>query len=190
MLEMGKIYKKETNRPLSRYQKEINEVAGELALKDPSLLGRRGELLDLACAEVQQRGYSYVKGKSRSKQFMSPPLQTPKPTRLKICAEIRQKKTAGLEEDIARLDKQLHFKNKRLQQAENIKNYKLWEDVTEEIQIVTRQKRDLSEELKNFVKRNEKLNCIRKRRKLPRVWPAMSRQMIVTFPCHLLGLPG
>ena len=58
----------------------INQITGELALRDPSLLTRRGELLDLARVEVQQRGYNYVIGKSRSKRFLSPPLETPKPT--------------------------------------------------------------------------------------------------------------
>lgn len=65
---------------------------------------------------------------------MSPPFETLKPTRSKVSAEVRQKRISAIEEDIANLDKQLHFKNKRLQQAENIKNYKLCEEITEEVQ--------------------------------------------------------
>ena len=158
---MAKIYKKESSRPLSNYQKMINEVAGELAVKDPSLLSRRGDLLDLSRTEVQRRGYKYVKGKSRSKRFMSPPLENPKATRSKVSAEVRQQRIRSLEEDIANIDKQLHFKNKRLQQAENIKNYKL----CEEIQIVTKQKRELSEELRRFREKERKAQWFQRRKK-------------------------
>ena len=87
---------------------------------------------------------------------MSPPIETPKSTRSKVSAEVRQKRITALEEDIANLDKQLHFKNKRLQQAENIKNYKLCEDITEEIQVVTRQRRELREELQRFREKERK----------------------------------
>ena len=161
---MAKIYKREVTRPPSNYQKMINEVAGELAVQDPSLLSRRGNLLDLARVEVQQRGYNYVKGKSRSKRFMSPPLKAPKPTRSKVSAEIRQQRILALEEDIVNITKQLHFKNKRLQQAENIKNYKLCEEINEEIQIVTKQKRDLSIELKKFREKERKARWFQRRK--------------------------
>ena len=102
-------------------------------LKCTQTYSRRGDLLGLSRTEVQQRGYKYVKGKSHSKRFMSPPLETPKATRSKVSAEVRQQRIRSLEEDIANIDKQLHFKNKRLQQAENIKNYKLCEEINEEM---------------------------------------------------------
>lgn len=165
VVEMAKIYKKESSRPLSNYQKMINQVAGELAVKDPSLLTRRGELLDLSRAEVQQRGYQYVKGKSRSKRFMSPPTETPKPTRLKVSADIRQQRIRALEEDLSNIEKQLHFKNKRLQQAENIKNYKLCEEINEEVQIVTRQKWELTNELKRFHEKERKARWFQRKKK-------------------------
>ena len=87
---------------------------------------------------------------------MSPPLETPKATRPKVSAEVRQQRIWSLEEDIANIDKQLHFKNERLQQAENVRNYKLCEEINEEIQIVTKQKRELSEELRRFRKKERK----------------------------------
>ena len=126
------------------------------------MLGRRGDLLNLA--RVQQSVYDYVKGKSRSKRLLSSSLETPKPNRLKICAEIRQKRISALE-DIASLDKQLHFKNKRLEQAENVRNYKLCEEITEEIQFVTKQKRDLSQELRQFREKERKARWYKRSRK-------------------------
>lgn len=151
---------------LSNYQNAINEASCELAIQDPSLLTRRGDLLNRARLAVQQKGYNYVKGKSRSKRFASPPSETPLPRRSKISAEVRQKRISALEEDIANLEQQIHFKNKRLQQAENVKNYKLCEEITEEVQVITRQKRELKEELRMFQEKERKAHWyIQKRKK-------------------------
>ena len=133
-------------------------------MRDPSLLGRRGDLLDLARVEVQEKGYNYVKGKSRSKRLMSPPTETPRRVRSKISAEVRQKRMLALEEDVSNLDKQLHFKNKRLQQAENIKNYKLCEEITEEVQVITRQRRELKEEQRRFQEKERKARWYQRRK--------------------------
>ena len=66
------IFKKETTRPLTDYQKRINEEAGKLALTHPELLTRRGELLEKARELVVMSGYTFKKGKSRSRKFSSP----------------------------------------------------------------------------------------------------------------------
>lgn len=55
--EAARIYKKKSSRPLSNYQKQVNEEAAQLALSDPSLLNRRGDLLELAQKRVYQKGY-------------------------------------------------------------------------------------------------------------------------------------
>lgn len=46
------------------YQKLVNDHAGELALQDPSLLRKHGELLELAREKVNENGYVFKKGKS------------------------------------------------------------------------------------------------------------------------------
>ena len=60
LLEQAKIYKKTSTQPLSNYRKQINEAAGNLALQDPSLLARRGDLLELARSKVHHDGYNFV----------------------------------------------------------------------------------------------------------------------------------
>ncbi len=155
MLEKAKIYKKETTRPLTKYQKEVNEEAGMLALDNPALLCRRGDLLELAREKVVEKGYTFVKGKSRSKRLVSPD-ETPRPTRAKISAEVRLKRISALEVDIANLNEQTRFKEKRRQQAESIRNYKLCEEITEEIGLICQQKRKLSEELAIFREKERK----------------------------------
>ena len=62
------IYKKETARSLSSYQKQINEVAQEI--KNPSMLRSRSALLEAARVKVNE-SYQFKKGKSRSKTSKS-----------------------------------------------------------------------------------------------------------------------
>ena len=74
---------------------------------------------------TSEGGYTFVKGKSRAKRLASPDEDSPKATRTKNSAEVRKKRVRALEEDIANLDEQLSFKEKRRQQSENVRNYKV-----------------------------------------------------------------
>ena len=65
------IFRKTTNRPLSDFQLRVNEAAIELALAQPSLVRKRGELLEMARKKVADDGYCFKKGKSRSKVYGS-----------------------------------------------------------------------------------------------------------------------
>ena len=65
---MSTIFKKETRRPLTNYQKRINEAAQELCVANPGLLQKRKLLLDEARTKILQEGFQFVKGKSRSKK--------------------------------------------------------------------------------------------------------------------------
>ena len=52
-----------------------------------------------------------------------------------------------LEEDIQNLKERISYKEKRRQMAENVKNYKACDDITEEIASLSKQKRELENEL-------------------------------------------
>lgn len=65
--EQATVYKKETVRPLSRYQHKINEAAQEICIKSPSMLRNCSALLDAARVRVNE-SYNFKKGKSRSKR--------------------------------------------------------------------------------------------------------------------------
>ena len=64
IVEGAKLYRKETARPLTDYQKRINEEAGKIALKRPSLIqkGCRNILLQEA-RETVVKTYPLKKGK-------------------------------------------------------------------------------------------------------------------------------
>jgi len=68
-LKSALIYKKETTRPLTEYQKRINEEAGKLALVHPELLTRQRGLLERARDMVVEAAMHLNKGKSRSRNL-------------------------------------------------------------------------------------------------------------------------
>ena len=115
----------------------------DLALKDPNLLLSKQKLLELARAEVNQV-YQFKKGKSRSKKQCD---QAPTPKRPKTSENLRAKHIADKQEDIKDLSDQLQFKQKRRQQAELNRNYKLCDHLTEEMSGLKKQKREREREL-------------------------------------------
>ena len=131
--EEAKIYRKESNHPLSNYCKQVNKAAGELAITDPSLLTRHGDLLNLARSKVLSMWIQFCQRTVTFQKVFcaTESLDTKVNTHTKISADVRQKRISAVTEDIANLDQQLFFKEKRRQQ---VRNYKLCEDITEEIQ--------------------------------------------------------
>lgn len=63
--ELALIYKKETSRPLSKYQVEMNKAAQALCIQQPSLIRNRKTLMDSARDKLIADGFQFVKGKSR-----------------------------------------------------------------------------------------------------------------------------
>lgn len=142
------IYKKETTRPLNNYQKQINEVAQEICVKNPSMLRNRQKLLEMARIRVDE-SYQFKKGKSRSKRT------PPAPKRKKVNQADRLTRMKTLEDDIKNTEQRISYKVKRRQVAEDTKNYRLCDEITEEIGTLTKEKRQLEAELKLLQKKDE-----------------------------------
>ena len=70
--EMAIIYKKESKRPLTSYQRRINEAAQELCIKNPGLLHKRKLLMEEARQKILDEGFQFVKGKSQSRRGANP----------------------------------------------------------------------------------------------------------------------
>ena len=68
--EKSKIFNP-TSRPVNKYEHAINEAAKELCAQDASLLTNRQLLLEKARKHVNDAGFVYAKGKSRSKVYGS-----------------------------------------------------------------------------------------------------------------------
>ena len=54
---------------LTKYQEGINHMVAELCLQNPNLLSDRKSLLEASRKKLDESGYGYVKGKSRSKRL-------------------------------------------------------------------------------------------------------------------------
>lgn len=61
------IYGRDPNKKITLYQKQVNTAAIELALADPSILQNCKLLLERARSKINDSGYKFKKGRSRSK---------------------------------------------------------------------------------------------------------------------------
>jgi len=127
------------------------------------LLMSRGELLEQARQKVVESGYQFKKGKSRSKK-LNPDQQSVVPRLSKINFELRQRRMKELKDDIMQLDEEIAIKHKRREQAESIRNYKLCDELTEEMGRLKKQCRELQNELKAFERKEKKAQWYQNRK--------------------------
>ena len=70
-----------------------------------------------------------------------------------------------LEEDLKQLDQQIMFKEKRRDQAESVRNYKLCDELTEEVGKLKATRREASNELKLFQKKVKQARWYQEKRR-------------------------
>ena len=158
------IYRRETKRPLSNYQKQINEAAGEIALRDPSILSsKKGRLLEAAKEEVYLSGYAFKKGRSRSKRF-STDSSSDSSKRTNLNKDIRECRIRNVNEEITDLTKRISFKEKRVTVASNMKQYRTCDELTGEISELKSKRRELEAELKELQKKDKRAKTYQKSR--------------------------
>ena len=139
---------------MTNYQRQVNKCAQDIAARDPSLLVKRGKLLEAAQSAVYNSGYIFKKGYSRSKRFSNDTRETVK--RPKLSKEIREKRIEYIEEELKDLKQRISFKEKRVNAAENMKNYKVCDEITGEISEIKAKYRELEEELKVLVTKEKR----------------------------------
>lgn len=115
--------------------------------------GNRGVLLELARKKASET-YSFRKGKSRSKAYGTSKDGSPTPKRPKLDKEMRDNRIAELNEIIPDLAKRIAIKESRCQQAETVRNYKLCDELSEEIMHLKSEKREKEKELLLFEKKD------------------------------------
>lgn len=147
-------------KPLSAYHCAMNKAVAQLRLKNPSLLWNRGTLLEEAQKVVDESGYIYSKGKFRS-EHLHPSLETATtlPKRHTLLMETRTKHMEAVQENLKDISDRLSYKSKWRQAAETVRNYKLCDELTEDISNLKSRKRELEAEvaiLKKKSKRSER----------------------------------
>ena len=118
------------------------------------MLRSRHKLL-LAAQEEVNKTYQFKKGKSRSKRHseQSDPGGS-KPKRKKLNKEFRIERMKTVEDEIKHLKDRMSYKEKRRQMAEDQRNYKFCDDITEEISALSKECRTLELELKELTKKD------------------------------------
>ena len=143
--EHSKIFGRKSEK-ISDYQKRMNEASMELCLVNPNLISNRGLLLEQARKKVNDSGYIYKKGKSRSKILNSED-ENPPPKRRKISKEYRLQRISELQDKIKDLENRIGYKIKRREAASNNRLYNDCDELTEQISDLKCQKHQLNIEL-------------------------------------------
>ena len=143
-----------SGKQLSKYQQRLNEVAGDLCIKNPLLLRNTGKLLELARKEVHESGYVYAKGKSRSKVFN--PSTERQPSREKIDKQEREHRIQSIMEQIGDTKKHIELKQKRVEQAQTVQNFKLCDQLADEVSSLKAKRRELESALRSLQQKQKK----------------------------------
>ena len=110
---MATIYKKQACRPLTNYQKHMNQAAGEICVKKPGMLRKQSALIEAARTKIIDEGFQFVKGHSRSKRSTTEDESDCKPKRLKLTKDVREKRMKDIEEDKSDIKERISFKEKK-----------------------------------------------------------------------------
>ena len=153
-------------KSLTDYQQRINDASYALCQGNPALLlGKKGDLLELARAKVHEDGYSYKKGHSRSKKYKHIEGDEPAVKRVKINAAERQRRIAELSEEISELSKRIAFKDRRIEEATMNRNFRVCDDLASEVSELKAHRRELNAELAGFQQKAKKATYYSKSRK-------------------------
>ena len=113
------------------------------------MLWNRARLLE-AAREVVDSTYTFKKGKSRSKKFMT---SGPAPVkRRKLNKEYREHRMKELEDELKNVSERIAYKEKRREACEGVRNYKTWEEIGE----LKKQQQVLQAEFRELSKRDKK----------------------------------
>ena len=151
---------------LTDYQKRINDAGYSLCQGNPTLLlGKKGDLLELARAKVHEDGYNYKKGHSRSKKHQSMVEGSePAVKRAKVNAEERQRRLAELTEEISELSKRITFKERRIEEATLSHSFRVCDDLASEVSELKARRRELTAELAKFQQNAKKATYYARRK--------------------------
>lgn len=145
IMEKEIIYRKQSSRPLSKYQHAINAASQEICITNPGLLlGKRKDLIETARSKIIEEGFQFVKGKSRAKGMTCD--DTPK--RKKLSIDVRQKRMQEIQEDLRDLKDRIGFKEQRRIAAENVRDYTKCDHLCEQIKSLRTEIRKLEAEYK------------------------------------------
>jgi hypothetical protein len=153
---LATIYSKESSRPLSNYQIEMNKAAITLCLNNPQLLlKKRSELIAKARQKIIDEGFQFKKGRSRSKKDNVKPIE-PKTKRQKTTHVFREKRLLEIEEKVDDIADRITFKEKRITECIGISDYEKCDYLKKEIMSLKQDRRELLAEKEKLIISNRK----------------------------------
>lgn len=155
---MATIFRKITSRPLSNYQKRINQAAIDICLKSLGMLRNRQALIEAARSKVIADGFQFVKGQSRSNKTCNDSSTEPRPKRQKVNQDVREKRVKDVGEDLSDIKERIGYKEKRIAEYINISDYKKCDELKEEVIRLKKQQRELLSELNTLKVSQRKSN--------------------------------
>lgn len=149
---------------LYQYRNALNEAAYMLALDDPSLVHRKGELQAMAKINLDKEGYGYKRKKSRSQAFAVE--EPPQPA--KLSPSLRTRRIREIEEDLREVNLEITLIERSRTKARNVNNDDRARHLTQEIDPLRKRKRKLEDELV-VLQRKEAKSCQQKKKRIKSV---------------------
>ena len=138
----SKIFGKDSNKPLTNYQMEINKAALALCKEDASRLKNRKELFDMAKLKIDQEGFQYKKRSSRSKIFGQDNQQNKETKRVKMSCEVREHRIEEVQSDIATDNETVMLLEKEKQKCAGMSKFGRAAEINEQISCHRKKMRD------------------------------------------------
>ena len=132
---------------LSEWQKKMNEAAFAFCVGTPSLTLNRGELLEKAREKVDNDGFNYKKGKSRSKKFGAASTGDSKVKRPKLESGERRSLIEETKESIKEQSEKLAMLEREKCKLVNMNQFGAASHILDRISSARKEKRQLAKKL-------------------------------------------
>ncbi len=103
----------------------------------------------------EDHSYKFAHGKSRSKKVVTPS-ESEAPKREKIDLEERRQRINTLQEQIKDVNKHVVLKERRIEQSQGIHNYKLCDQLMEEVDSLKSRRSDLESSLRTLQRKDKR----------------------------------
>ena len=150
----------------------MNKASQSLALAEPALLNDRRKLIELTRIKVDEDGYVYKHGKSRSKRLHSSSDAATSGfgvKRSRTSEAERLQRIAYIDEALSDIKKQIGFKEKRGEQLTNAHNYGACEKISGEISALKRKQFELRNEIGKLKRRQQQCEWYKQRKKQEKI---------------------
>ena len=153
---------------LTLHQQQMNKASQSLALANPALLHDRRKLIELARIKVDDDGYVYKHGRSRSKHFHPNTRVLTKNKRSKqpkTTENERLQRISFIEESQNGIRTLIGYKEKRREQLANAHNYGECEKISDEMSDLKRKEFEFQVELSKLRRLQQQHEWYRKNKR-------------------------